>query len=278
MTTIFVSHAKEDAACAESIRQGLEARGYSVWREPPTLSLKSLQYTRTMENALLGSAAIVLLWSSSAAGSEWVERHILLAQRLKKPLFPIVLDGTDLPTTLIVDTIITGKPSCEDAVAQLLPHLPPAHSTDALILLSEEAAHDSLISMRTRKAAIDIAADMLQRGEHREAVLALLEYIARRDPIMAVRDKAIAVLEADAKKAAPPPPLLRPEDSRHMIRVRCKQCGHISYFDKRHICSAQSHVLRGREERVGAELDTLDLPCEKCGHIMPTHVDCEGYS
>src|SRR5512135_808169 len=104
MTTIFVSHAKEDAACAETIRKGLETRGYSVWREPPTLSLKSLQYTRTVENALLGSAAIVLLWSSSAAGSEWVERHILLAQRLKKPLFPVVLDDPDLPNTLIVDT------------------------------------------------------------------------------------------------------------------------------------------------------------------------------
>src|SRR5207237_127526 len=127
MTTIFVSHAKEDAACVEAIRQGLETRGYSVWREPPTLSLKSLQYSRTMENALLGSAALVLLWSSSAAGSQWVERHILLAQRLKKPLLPIVLDGTDLPTTLIVETILTGKPSCDDAVAQLLPHLPPAH-------------------------------------------------------------------------------------------------------------------------------------------------------
>src|SRR2546427_7371648 len=237
MTTIFVSHAKEDAACAESIRKGLETRGYSIWREPLTLSLKSLQYTRTMENALLGSAAIVVLSSSSAAGSEWVERHILLAQRLKKPLFPIVLDGTDLPTTLIVDIIITGKPSCDDALAQLLPHLPPAHSTDALILLSEEAAHDSLLSLRTRKAAIDTAAAILQRGEHREAVLALLEYIARRDPTMTVRDKAIAVLEADAKQATPPPPLLRPEDSRHMIRVRCKQCGHITSFDKRQICS-----------------------------------------
>ena len=277
MTTIFVSHAKEDAACAEAIRKGLETRGYSVWREPPTLSLKSLQYSRTMENALLGSAAIVLLWSSSAAGSEWVERHILLAQRLKKPLFPVVLDGTDLPNTLIVDTIITGKPSCDDAVAHLLPHLPPAHSTDALILLSEEAAHDSLISLRTRKVAIDHAAEMLQRGEHREAVLALLEYIARRDPIMGVRDKAIAVLEADAKKAAPPPPLLRPEDSRHMIRVRCKQCGHLTDFDKRRICSAQSQVVRGGKEQAGAELDTMDLPCEKCGHIMPTRVDCEGY-
>ncbi len=34
MTQIFVSHSPNDAECAEQIRQGLEAKGYSVWREP----------------------------------------------------------------------------------------------------------------------------------------------------------------------------------------------------------------------------------------------------
>jgi hypothetical protein len=42
MTTIFVSHAKEDNESAEQIRQGLEARGYSTWREPTSLSMESI--------------------------------------------------------------------------------------------------------------------------------------------------------------------------------------------------------------------------------------------
>ena len=32
MTTLFVSHAQADATCAETIRQGLEAQGYTVER------------------------------------------------------------------------------------------------------------------------------------------------------------------------------------------------------------------------------------------------------
>src|SRR5437868_4035299 len=69
MTTIFISHAKEDAVCAEQISQGLEAQGYSVRRESTSLSLESILYPRTIENFILGSAAVLLLWSSSAAQS-----------------------------------------------------------------------------------------------------------------------------------------------------------------------------------------------------------------
>src|SRR2546421_12503580 len=110
MSTIFVSHSKEDADCAEYIRQGLEAKGYTTWREPSSLTMESILYPRTIENVILGSAAVVLIWSRSAAQSEWVERHILFAQQLEKPIVPVMLDGIDLPTTLIVSTTITGQP------------------------------------------------------------------------------------------------------------------------------------------------------------------------
>ncbi len=274
MTTNFVSHAKEDATCAEQIRQDLEAKGYSTWREPGYPGPTDFSYPHMIENAILGSAIVVLVWSTSAAESEWVERHTLFAQRLKKPIIPVVLDGTSLPNTLIVDTTITSQAPCTDAVAQLLPHLPPADSTDPLIKLSEQAAHEF---NRIRKEATDQAAGMLERGEHREAVLAILEYLARNDLMMGVREKAQEVLEADAKRAAAPSPFLHPGDSRHIFAVRCKECGHITYFDKRRVCPAQAHVVRKITQRGGAELDEMELPCEQCGHKMPTHVDCGGY-
>ncbi len=274
MTQIFVSNSSNDAECAEHIRKGLEARGYSAWREPTSLSMVSILYPRTIENVILGSAAVILVWSSSAAQSEWVERHTLFAQRLKKLILPVVIDGTDLPNTLVSVSPITSQASCTDVVAQLPPDFPQPDSTDPLIKLSEQAAHEFI---RTRKEAIDQAAEMLQRGEHREEVLAILEYLARNDHMMAVRDKAQEVLDADAKRATPPPPFLRPDDSRHIIGVRCKQCGHITYFDRRRICSPQSQIVRKRERLAGKEMDKMDLPCEKCGHIIPTRVDCEGY-
>src|SRR2546430_11520488 len=112
MTTIFVSHANEDADCAEHLRQGLEAKGYTTWREPTSLTMESILYPRTIENVILGSAAVVLVWSSSAASSEWVERHILFAQQLEKSIVPVVTDGTGLPNTLIVNTTIASQTPC----------------------------------------------------------------------------------------------------------------------------------------------------------------------
>src|SRR5947209_9485663 len=116
MTSVFVSYAKEDGACAEAILKGLEAKGYRVWREPASLTVESILYPRTIENEILGSAAVVLLWSGSAASSEWVERHVLFAQRLKKVIVPVLLDGTTLPNTLIVDRTFSGQVSCGNVV------------------------------------------------------------------------------------------------------------------------------------------------------------------
>jgi hypothetical protein len=114
---------------------------------------------------------------------------------------------------------------------------------------------------------------MLTRGEQREAVLALLEYVAHNDLMMGVREKAQAVLDADAKKGSVP--ASRPENSRHIIGVRCKN-GHITYFDKRRICSDEATVVRGVQS-AGLELDERDLTCGECGVTVNAHVDCRGY-
>ncbi len=270
MSTVFVSHTQEDAACAESIRQELEAKGYSVWREPASLSMESILYPRTIENDLLRSAAIVLVWSSSAAQSEWVERHILFAQRLKKLIMPVVIDGTGLPTTLIVDTIITSQVPCADVVTQLPSDFPSPNSTDPLIVLSEQAAHEFI---RERKAAIDQAAEMLQRGEHCEEVLAILDYLAQNDLMMGVRDKAQEVLDVDTRRVTPVP---SPDQSRHIFGVRCRN-GHISYFDKRRVCSAYKEVPRAIRQSAGIELDELHLKCDQCGVEVVAREDCRGY-
>jgi TIR domain len=271
LTQIFVSHSPNDAECAEHVRQGLDAKGYSVWREPTSLSIESILYPRTIENVILSSAAVILIWSSIAAQSEWVERHILFAQRLKKLIVPVVIDGTDLPNTVVSVTPITSNPPCTDVMAQLPTDFPQPGSTDPLIVLSEHAAHEFI---RERKAAIDQAAEMLQRSEHLEAVLAILEYLAQNDLMMGVREKAQEVLDADEKKVTPTP--LRPDESRHIFGVRCKN-GHVSYFDKRRVCSAYKEVPRESRQSAGIELDELHLKCDQCGVEVVAREDCRGY-
>src|SRR5438105_2392918 len=99
MTTIFVSHAQEQRDCAEQMRQELETRGYTVWRDPDYPDPKSASYPQMIERAILGSAALVLVWSLDASHDAWVERHILFAQSLKKAIFVVLLDSTALPNT-----------------------------------------------------------------------------------------------------------------------------------------------------------------------------------
>ncbi len=273
MTTIFVSHASEDAACAEHIRTGLEARGYTIWRMPSSLTLDSILYPRTIENVIVGSGAVVLVWSSAAAHAEWVERQILFAQQLKKLIVPVPLDSTALPNTLVAVSPIASQTSCMDVVAQFVLLLPAVNSTDALIVLAERAVHEYI---RERKAAIEQAAEMLKRGEQREAVLAILEYLVCNDLMNGVREKTQEVLDADARRAAPAPPVLRPGDSRHIFGVICKK-GHVSYFDKRDVCKASVQVPRKLVQSADKELDELHLTCDTCGVEVIARVDCGGY-
>jgi hypothetical protein len=271
MTSIFVLYTSADAPCAEAIHTDLEAKGYRVWRKPESLQISDILYPRTIENSILGSAAVILVWSSSAAQSAEIERHLLLAQRLKKLLIPVVLDSTSLPNTLVAISPLTAQASCTDIVVQLMqqPLLPPPQSNDPLITLSELAIHEHISK---RKAAIDQAAEMLQRGEQREAVLALLEYLAQKDLMMGVREKAKEVIDADVQRQAPHPPFsFNPADSRYIFGARCKN-GHVTYFDKRRVCNEQSRVVR----RGVTEPDELELKCETCGEFMTVRVDCEG--
>jgi len=274
MTGIFIAYAQEDSTCADEIGKELEARGYQVWRDVGyTGADNDYSYQGKIESALLGSAAVVPLWSSNTVGlRQWVEQHVLFAQRLQKLIFPVLLDGTQLPSTLAVATTIVSQGPCSAVAAQLLPQLPPPNSADPLLKLCEGAANDAA---NTRREAIEQAAGMLKRGEHREAVLALLEYLAQKDLYTSVRDRAKEVLSVDAVQDAPSP--FRADEAKYIFEMRCKKCGHLSYFDRRRVCRLKKDGVRQSKMQAGKKLDVLRLNCEKCGAVAFVDVDCEGY-
>ena len=273
MTTLFLSYAQENADCALHIRKELEQRGYTVWREPGYPDPQSASYPRLIEHAIIACAAQVLLWSASAAQNAEVECQIFFAQDIKKPFFPILLDSTGLPATLVAASPPISPSSCSAAVSSLMtsPGFPPPHSADPLITLYEQAAHEFV---RERKAALDHAAEMLQRHEHREELLALLAYLAKHDPLMGVRDRAQEILDAQIQKA---PSSLPPSgNASDIFGVRCKN-GHISYFAKRIVCTAYKDVLRVLKPSAKKPLDELWLKCSICGVDVVAYVDCENY-
>jgi hypothetical protein len=278
MTTIFLSRAGEDRACADEIGNGLEAHGYTLWRAPDFPTPREQSYPYVIENAILGSAALILLWSRHAAADPWSKRHLLIAQRFFKPVVPVTLDATALPNTLTTETPIAVTASCQDAVALMLPRLPAPDQSSALLKLCEQASQYK--HMRLQKQAIEQAAQMLQKGEQREETLAVLEYLSQSDLMTNVREKAQGVLAAATQqqqqpqqRSAPTAPA-RPQDARHQFGVRCKN-GHVCYFDKRIVCSSRTGVARFTSVMRG--LDELLLTCPVCQAEIAVDVDCEGY-
>ena len=65
-------------------------------------------------------------------------------------------------------------------------------------------------------------------------------------------------------------------EAQPIFGVRCKN-GHISYFDKRRVCSAARDVPREIGQSVDEELDELHLNCDTCGVEVVAYEDCRGY-
>ena len=62
MTQIFVSHSKDDFGLRRTHSPNLEAKGYTTWREPTSLTMESISYPRTIETCHFWA---VPLWFSS---------------------------------------------------------------------------------------------------------------------------------------------------------------------------------------------------------------------
>jgi TIR domain len=289
MTILFLAYTKDDASCANQLRQELEAKSYTVEREPDYYDPGSRSYQQLIENAIVGCAAVVLVWSSRAAKNAEVERQWRFAQQLKKTLLAVPLDATPLPASLLAITTIptattvtsfplatvTSQDLCTDIVAVLaaLPNFPPPQSTDPLLIFYEQAA-DTLIPLR--KQAIEGVEKLLSGGVQREVVLTVLNYLERNDPIMGVREKAREALDRLARPATPTPPPASDKDAPHLFDVRCVK-GHISRFNKRIVCTAYREPYRTVKSAGSKELDELHLKCQQCGMDIVAYVDCGDY-
>ena len=61
-------------------------------------------------------------------------------------------------------------------------------------------------------------------------------------------------------------------EAQHIFGATCRN-GHVTYFDKRRVCTKNGQVVRDPETK----LDKLLLKCGQCDDVMAVRVDCEGY-
>ncbi len=97
---VFISYAREDQAYVRELAADLRGRGFGVWMDD-RIDFGD-RWWRTIVQAVRSSAAVIVVMTPAAEQSEWVEKEILLAQREKKPTFPLLLRGQGLALLITV--------------------------------------------------------------------------------------------------------------------------------------------------------------------------------
>ena len=94
MSGIFISYARADERKARLLAEMLRLHGYKVWRDDQLPAHRA--YAEVIEERLRDAEAVVALWSSAAARSQWVRAEADSARQEGK-LVQVTLDGAQPP-------------------------------------------------------------------------------------------------------------------------------------------------------------------------------------
>ncbi len=100
MSHVFISYSHDDQPYARALADDLLRRGFDVWIDD-RIDFGD-RWFRVIVEAIRACAAFLVIMTPEAEQSEWVEREILLAQREKKPLFPVLLRGQEFPLLITI--------------------------------------------------------------------------------------------------------------------------------------------------------------------------------
>ncbi|MFN8452350.1 MAG: toll/interleukin-1 receptor domain-containing protein [Anaerolineae bacterium] len=89
---IFISHASQQMDYALRFANFLQQSGFSVWVDKNGIESGD-DWWDTIEQALTECAIFTVLMTPEAKDSKWVKRETLLAEKLNKPTFPLLLSG-----------------------------------------------------------------------------------------------------------------------------------------------------------------------------------------
>jgi len=89
--SIFISYSRKDQDYVNRLVQALEKHELPWWLDNKIDY--GDQWTREIEENLKKCQIFLLVMSPRSVESEWVQRELTFAQQLKKPIFPLLLDG-----------------------------------------------------------------------------------------------------------------------------------------------------------------------------------------
>jgi adenylate cyclase len=91
LADVFISYARADEAVARRVAKALQSAGLDVWWDADLPAHRA--YSEVIERNLADAKAVVVLWSKSAAASQWVRAEADFARNAGK-LVQAQVDGT----------------------------------------------------------------------------------------------------------------------------------------------------------------------------------------
>jgi len=113
MGHIFISYSKKDVLYAEKLVNALRREGFNPWVDMEELNAGTHWQVR-LQRQIVDCDAYILIMSRNAQKSRWVPDELVTAKSKGKPIFPLLLDDTEL--FLAIQTI-----QCEDVRGGKLP-------------------------------------------------------------------------------------------------------------------------------------------------------------
>jgi formylglycine-generating enzyme required for sulfatase activity len=95
MSHIFISYSRKNQPYARRLADHLLARGFDVWIDDK-IDFGD-RWHRVIFKAIDECAALIVIMTPDARDSNWVEKEYLYADELKKPVFPLLLEGVRFP-------------------------------------------------------------------------------------------------------------------------------------------------------------------------------------
>lgn len=157
MSDVFLSYAREDLALAQKLASLLEANGLDVWWDRRLIAGDAIN--TTIEQAIDGAKAVIVLWSPNSIASRWVNGEAETAAESQK-LLPVKIAECRLPLnfrTLHTPEVFRSKEQLGEMADLLSAKLRPNAPAERQIRLSETSTKTFLED--TRSTMLDQSPD-----------------------------------------------------------------------------------------------------------------------
>jgi len=92
MGYVFISYSTQNRTYAQKLAKKLQGEGIDVWIDNAKIR-SGENWWQSIVKALSAASAVVVLMTPASRASQWVQREILLADQMKKRVFPVLLEG-----------------------------------------------------------------------------------------------------------------------------------------------------------------------------------------